>query len=60
MKTCEECDLPTPICSALAMYRKSVQYYGLGRPDEAKSFAEFAEELYEDYRKAMRAAEATT
>ena len=57
MNVCKECDLPIPVCNALAMYRKAVQYYKLGRTEEAGRFAADAEEDYERYRSENRAAE---
>jgi hypothetical protein len=49
MKTCEECMLPILVCNTLAMYRKAIQYYELGRCDEAKNYAAYAQEDYDRY-----------
>jgi hypothetical protein len=48
-KLCEECGLPIAACNALAMYRKAVQYYKLGRAEEANRYVTCAEEDYERY-----------
>lgn len=48
-KICQECDLPIVVCNAFAMYRKAVQYYKLGRIEDADRYVTCAEEDYERY-----------
>jgi len=52
--TCPECGLPFGACNALAMYRKSVDYYRRGKSVEGDQFAESAKELYDAFRDAQR------
>jgi len=43
---CEQCGLPTPICSAIASWRKSVEAFRGGKPNKAENYATTAEEFY--------------
>lgn len=56
MTVCEECELPMPICNALANYRFAVGAFERGDVNAAKDFVNDAKRCYDEYDAAMRAA----
>ncbi len=47
---CDECGLPMPVCSALACYRKAVEYFERGSMiEQGRDMAGAAKAFYEEY-----------